>query len=98
VTTCQRLVALFEEDRKRIQPHGRTAGSALRVHDALKQRPIAVMRDIAGRAGLSFPAVSSGMRLLADLRIARELTGRKRNRVFVYDAYLKVLNEGMETS
>ena len=96
VTACQRLVALFEEDRKRIQPRGRTAGSALRVHDAFKQRPVAVMQDIARRAGLSFPAVSSGMKLLADLGIARELTGRKRNRVFVYDAYLKVLNEGTE--
>jgi Fic family protein len=96
VTTCQQLVALFEEGRKRIQPRGRTAGSALRVHDALKQRPVAVMQDIARRAGLSFPAVSSGMKLLADLGIARELTGRKRNRVFVYDAYMKILNEGTE--
>ena len=26
--------------------------------------------------------------------IARELTGRRRNRVFAYDAYLKLLNEG----
>ena len=98
VATCQRLVALFEEDRKRIQPHGRTAGSALRVHDALKQRPIAAMQEIARRAALSFPAASSGMKLLADLGIARELTGRKRNRVFVYDAYLKILNEGTEPS
>ena len=96
MTTCQRLVTLFEDDRKRILPRGRTAGSALRVHDALKQRPIAVMQDIARRAGLSFPASSSGMRLLVDLGIARELTGRKRNRVFVYDAYLKILNEGTE--
>ena len=96
VTTCQRLVILFEEDRKRIQSRGRTAGSALRVHDALKQRPIAAMQEIARRAALSFPAASSGMKLLADLGIARELTGRKRNRVFVYDAYLKILNEGTE--
>ena len=38
------------------------------------------------------------MKILADLGIARELTGRKRNRVFVYDAYLKILNEGTEPS
>ena len=25
---------------------------------------------------------------------ARELTGQRRNRVFVYDAYLDILNEG----
>lgn len=28
--------------------------------------------------------------------IARELTGQRRNRVFVYDAYLSILNEGGE--
>ena len=28
--------------------------------------------------------------------IARELTGKRRNRVFVYDAYLSILNEGGE--
>ncbi len=28
--------------------------------------------------------------------IARELTGQRRNRVFVYDAYLNILNEGGE--
>lgn len=30
--------------------------------------------------------------------IARELTGRRRNRVFVYDRYLAILNEGTEVS
>jgi hypothetical protein len=28
--------------------------------------------------------------------IARELTGQRRNRVFVYDSYLGILNEGGE--
>jgi hypothetical protein len=36
------------------------------------------------------------MRMLADLGIARELTGRRRNRVFAYDRYLAILNEGTE--
>jgi hypothetical protein len=34
------------------------------------------------------------MQTLVAAGIARELTGRRRNRVFVYDAYLKLLNEG----
>lgn len=33
---------------------------------------------------------------LAALGIVRELTGRKRDRVFAYDRYLAVLNEGAE--
>lgn len=46
--------------------------------------------------GLSFPATSSAMALLVELGIARELTGKRRNRLFVYDRYLAILAEGTE--
>lgn len=36
------------------------------------------------------------MQTLVSLGIARELTGQRRNRVFVYDGYLNILNEGGE--
>ena len=36
------------------------------------------------------------MRTLSQLVIARELTGQRRNCVFVYDGYLSILNEGGE--
>jgi Fic family protein len=94
--TARRLGTLFREDRGRIQTNGRRAGSALRVHDALKVRPVTTLQDVAQRAHLSFPAAGAGMALLAELGIARELTGKKRNRVFIYDRYLALLSEGTE--
>lgn len=96
VATARRLVELFEGDRARIQPSGRRAGSALRVHDALKARPLLTLQEAARRAGLSFPSAAAGMSVLAGLGIARELTGKRRNRVFVYDRYLATLSEGTE--
>ena len=36
------------------------------------------------------------MELLSGLGIAKELTGKRRNRLFVYDRYLAILNEGTE--
>jgi Fic family protein len=96
VATARRLVALFGEDRGRIQAQGRPAGSALRVHGALQTRPVTTLSEIRARAGLSFPAAAAGMGVLAGLGIARELTGRKRDRVFAYDRYLAILQEGTE--
>ncbi|HEX4051151.1 MAG TPA: hypothetical protein VHY19_09755 [Steroidobacteraceae bacterium] len=32
--------------------------------------------------------------LLVEMTLARELTGKRRNRLFVYDRYLGILNEG----
>ena len=37
------------------------------------------------------------MQQLVTVGIARELTGQRRNRIFSYDAYLNILNEGGES-
>jgi Fic family protein len=94
VDTAQRLATLFRDDRTKIESQGRRAGSALRVHEAIKARPILSMLEICRTTGLSFPAASSAMQLLVDTAVARELTGKRRNRLFVYDQYLGILNEG----
>jgi Fic family protein len=96
VATAEKLSDVFKEDRAAIEPKGRRAGSALRVHEALKARAISTMPQISKATGLSFPAASSAMEVLVELGIARELTGKRRNRVFVYDRYLAILNEGTE--
>lgn len=44
--------------------------------------------------GSNAPTATRAMQALVALGIARELTGGRRNRVFVYDEYLDVLNEG----
>ena len=94
VATAQRLGELFRTDRAAIQQQGRKANSALRVHDALKARPLAQLQGFADATALSFPAVSAGMDVLVELRIAAEITGKRRNRVFAYSSYLDILNEG----
>ncbi len=96
VSTAERLGGMFRTDRSRVEGAGRRAGSALRVHEALKARPIQSMPALCSATSLSFPAVSSAMDLLVELGIARELTGKRRNRLFVYDRYLATLNEGTE--
>lgn len=94
VSTARRLAAMFEADRSTIQGAGRRAHSALRVHEALKGRPILTVSAARTETGLSFPTVASSMELLAELGIVRELTGKPRHRVFAYDKYLAALAEG----
>jgi Fic family protein len=96
VSTAQRLRELFQADHDRIAPIGRKAGSALRVHEALKARPLASINDVCERTGLSFPAAGSAMDVLGELNITRELTGKARNRIFSYEQYLAILSEGTE--
>lgn len=44
--------------------------------------------------GMTLPTATKAMQTLVTAGIARELTGKRRNRIFVHDAYLNVLNEG----
>ncbi len=95
VQTAQRLEALFREDGARIKSLGRAA-SAMRVFDAICKRPVTTLNEICQRASASYPTAAKGMDMLLSLGIARELTGQRRNRVFAYQRYLNILNEGTE--
>ena len=98
VGTSRRLTETLASDRAAVARHaGRRAGSALSVHDALKAHPILSLSEACTRTELSFPTVSAAMRLLMEQGIVRELTGRRRNRLYVYDRYLRVLNEETES-
>lgn len=96
VDTAHRLLALFGHDRDRVQELGRGAANALRVFNALCARPIATIGNLATRTGVSYPTASKAIESLTELGIVRELTGRLRDRVYAYDRYLALLNEGTE--
>jgi Fic family protein len=96
VQTAQRLVALFQQDTQRVQGCGRGATTALRVLHCLHQRPLCTLRQLCQDTGMTFPTASKAMQTLVHMNITRELTGQRRNRVFVYDAYLQILSEGGE--
>lgn len=69
----------------------------LSAHAALKARPISSLTVISRTSGLSFPSAASAVQSLVSLGIFRELTGKRRNRVFGYTAMLEKLSadEGM---
>ena len=96
VTTSTRLTDLFKENGVRIEGLGRRAGSALRVHEALMAYPVRSVAQVCEHTGLTPPTASSAIQSLVELGIAREITGRRRGRLFVYDGYLSILNEGTE--
>ena len=96
VATAESLLALFDQDEAQIQAQGRRAGSALRVHQAMKERPIISLRDVADRTGLTLPTAAAGMQVLQELGIAMELTGQVRDRRYGYRQYINILSEGTE--
>jgi Fic family protein len=96
VDTAHRLLALFREDTERVRGLDRATANTLRVFDALRARPLATINDLAERTGIAYPTAARAVDALARPGIVREITGRHRDRVFAYDRYLAILNEGGE--
>ena len=96
VQTAQRLVRLFKEDGGKVQERVPRPGTALRIFDVLCDRPVITLKEVVQRTGLTFATAAKGMGILEELGIAREITGKKRNRVFAYYRYLAILSEGTE--
>jgi Fic family protein len=87
---------LLDADRRKIDALGRPAASVLRVFQYAQTNPILSVATTAASVGVSFPTVTSAVTHLQNLGVLREITGRQRRRLFVYEAYLKILNEGTE--
>ena len=94
--TTQAVLTVFAEDRQRIEGLGRAAASSFKVFNQLQTTPLLSLGKTVRATGLSLPTVITSVRNLETLGIIRELTGRQRDRLFVYGRYLDILNAGME--
>ena len=95
-TAARRILAVFEEHRRKIEGLGRPAASVLRVFEHMQRNPIVSIPAAAKSIGISAPTVAKSLEHMRHLGLLREITGRQRHRLFVYDAYLAILSEGTE--
>lgn len=85
--TAKQLLAMFEAHRRAMED----SPAALKVYAALQRRPITNIGELVRATKLTYPTVSAA---IARMPFAKELTGRRRNRVFVYAPYVALLSAG----
>ncbi|HEY0037270.1 MAG TPA: Fic family protein [Longimicrobium sp.] len=93
--TTRALLARFEKDRERILSR-RGSGSVLTLFEFLRGRVITTIPRAARELNLTHPTVTTALRRLEDMEIVREITGRPRARVYVYQQQLDILNQGID--
>jgi Fic family protein len=93
---ARRILALFEQDQTKIEGLGRPAASVLRVFQLMQRNPIVAIPTTVTKIGISAPTVTKSLMHMTDLGILHEVTARERHRLFVYEQYLAILNEGTE--
>ncbi len=96
VETAQQLLGLSNRDHDRIDGLGRAAASALQIHRALMEHPIATSASLVKKTGLTPATVNKALGHLERLGVVKELTARKRNRLFSYAGYIEIMSRGTE--
>ena len=96
VNTAKQLLALAEADGQRIADMKRISGSAHLVHKSLLEHPMASPNRVQQKTRLSPATVNTCLRELENVGILKEITGKKRNRIYSYVAYIDIMNQGTE--
>ena len=68
----------------------------LKVHQVLIKRPLVTSGILVKEIGILPNTANKALLKLQELGILKEITGKKRNRVYSYRRYLKIMDEGTE--
>ena len=92
--TARQLITLREEHRELVMRSlGRRADNGLRLLESLYPAPFVDIRDAGQRVGLSHSKANSLVQAFAALGLLVEITGRKRDRLFIYDPYVALFQD-----
>lgn len=91
---ARQIVSLREEHRALITSKmGRGAGKSLTLLEQLFFRPIVNVNIVMSITHLSFARANALVKELEKLGLLRETTGRRRNRIFLYEPYMAFFHE-----
>jgi Fic family protein len=93
VGAARRLFALLGKDRRTVANHDATTVSAIRLLDLLPEHPMVTLPAVMDLLKTTKPTAGKAIEALCKAGILKETTGRQRDRVYAYEAYLKVLAE-----
>lgn len=94
VETAQKILKLFAADREKVRTLGRRAGNTLQVFEQFIRRPILDAPTIHNTLHIAPPTVRAAIKALHELKLLNEITGQRRNRIWMYEGYYNLLSEG----
>ena len=96
VHTSRKILELFQIDQQRIETLGRSLGTTLRVFKLLQSMPFISIARASQETDVSVPTVTAALARLEELGIVREITSKRRDKLYSYEKYMLLLNEGTE--
>ncbi|MCP4786573.1 MAG: Fic family protein [Fuerstiella sp.] len=93
VETAQRLFSLVGADRQQASQHKTATVTSVRLFELLPENPMITLASGTKLVGATKPTTGKAIDSLCQAGILREVTGKKRDRVYAYRSYLDVLAE-----
>ena len=86
------VASLIAADRRRLLQSPKAGPVSYRLFEMLPMMPRFAVEHARQRLETTFPTASAAVKVLEGLGIVTELTGRKKNRVYSYQAYVELLS------
>ncbi|MBX3323124.1 MAG: Fic family protein [Phycisphaeraceae bacterium] len=93
VRIAEALHTLMGRDRARVVRHERATMTVVQLLDLLPSNPVLTVPRASELLGITAPPARKAIDLLEELGVLRETTGKQRDRVYAYHAYLELLTE-----
>lgn len=96
IDSIEKLIKLHDGNLAKIQGYQKSLKSASRIFAYLEQHPIIEIKKTSKELGMAFNTASNAVNILIKLGILQQTVNAKRNRVFAYEDYLKILRKDTE--
>ncbi|MCP9486797.1 MAG: Fic family protein [Gaiellaceae bacterium MAG52_C11] len=92
-TNTVKAILELREDHSKIVSDEKLGMNAVRLHDLLLEQPRITVGIAAEQLNIAFPTANKLIDRFNELGLLKEITGRRRNRVFNYQSYLALFEE-----
>jgi Fic family protein len=93
--TVRAVMDLFRRHHAAIMSlGGRGIATVMRVYEVAQREAVVAIPGLVKSTGLTHPTVSQAVKSLVDLGVLTEVTGKTRDRRFLYDSYVTLLSQG----
>ena len=91
VQVARELNLLIGRDRNRLIGHDRATLVPVRLLDRLPVQPVVTVPSTSKLLGVAAPTARKAIKLLVSLEVLREVSGKRRDRVYAYHDYMRIL-------
>ena len=96
VNAARRLFTLLGDGRRAVVDHPATTITTVRLFELLPEHPMITLPSAMKLLDTTKPTAQKAIDALCKAGILREITGRRRDRVYAYQAYLDVIAENTD--